>query len=125
MKRSLQIILVILSVIPLAFALIGLFGGAQLANEGGAVTAGLDNQFRYLSAFYLSLFFLIWWVLQDLENRGTVLKLLVFAIFLGGVARLYSYLTVGPPPTHAIGGMILELGSPVLMLWHKLAFKKG
>lgn len=125
MKRSLQIILVILSVIPLAFALIGLFGGAQLANEGGAVTAGLDNQFRYLSAFYLSLFFLIWWVLQDLENRGTVLKLLVFAIFLGGVARLYSHLTVGPPPTHAIGGMVLELGSPVLVLWHKLAFKKG
>jgi len=124
MKRGLQIILALLSLIPLAFALIGLVGGAELANEGGAVTAGLDNQFRYLSAFYLSLFFMIWWVLQDLENRGTVLKLLVLAIFLGGVARLYSYLTVGPPPLHAIVGMALELGSPVLVLWHKLAFKK-
>jgi len=125
MKRSLQIVLAILSFIPLAFAVIGLFGGAQMANEGGGVTAGLDNQFRYFSAYYLSLFFIIWWVLQDLENRGTVLRLMVLAIFLGGLARLYSFLTVGPPPTHAIGGMILELGSPILALWHAMVVKKG
>lgn len=125
MKRGLQIVLAVLSLIPLAFALMGLMGGAEAANGGGAVTAELDNQFRYLSAYYLSLFFLIWWVLQDLDNRGTVLRLLVLAIFLGGLARLYSYLTVGPPPLHAIGGMILELGSPVLALWHKIVTKKA
>lgn len=125
MKRGLQILLAVLSLIPLAFAVMGLYGGAEMANEGGAVTAGLDNQFRYLSAYYLSLFFLIWWVLQDLEHRGAVLRLLVLAIFLGGLARLYSYLTVGPPPTHAVGGMLLELGAPAIALWHKLAFKKG
>jgi len=125
MKRGLQIVLAILSLIPLAFALMGIFGGAQLANEGGAVTAGLDNQFRYLSAYYLSLFFLIWWILQDLEGRGTVLRLLVLAIFLGGLARLYCYIIVGPPPTRAIGGMILELGSPVLALWHTMVVKRA
>jgi len=83
----------------------------------------LDNQFRYLSAYYLSLFFLIWWILQDLENRGAVLRLLILAIFLGGLARLYSYVTVGPPPARAIGGMLLELGAPIIALWHKMAFK--
>lgn len=124
MKRGLQIVLAVLSLIPLAFAVMGLYGGAELANEGVAVSAGLDNQFRYLSAYYLSLFFLIWWVLQDLENRGEVLRLLILAIFLGGLARLYSYLTAGPPPTRAIGGMVLELGSPVLILWHNLVAKK-
>jgi len=125
MKRGLQIVLAVLSLIPLAFAVIGVFGGAQMANEGAAVTAELDNQFRYLSAYYLSLFFLIWWVLQDLENRGTVLRLLVLAIFLGGLARLYSHLTIGPPPTQAIGGMILELGSPILAFWHAMIAKKA
>lgn len=124
MKRGLQIVLAVLSLIPLFFAVTGLFGGGQAANAGEAVTAGLDNQFRYLSAYYLSLFFLIWWVLQDLEHRGTVLRLLVLAIFLGGLARLYSYLTVGPPPVNAMVGMVLELGAPALVLWHKLAFKK-
>jgi len=125
MKRGLQIVLAVLSLIPLAFAVMGLVGGAAGANGGLDVTAELDNQFRYLSAYYLSLFFLIWWVLQDLDNRGAVLRLLVLAIFLGGLARLYSYLTVGPPPMRAIGGMALELGAPVLALWHKMATKKG
>ena len=123
MKRGLQIALAGLSLIPLAFALIGLVGGGAGANDGIAVAAELDNQFRYLSAYYLSLTFLIWWVLGDLETRGAVLRLLVLAIFLGGLARLYSYLTVGPPPPQMIGGMALELGSPVLALWHKLAIK--
>jgi len=125
MKRGLQIVLAVLSLIPLAFAVMGLVGGAAGSNEGVEVTAFLDNQFRYLSAYYLSLFFLIWWVLQDLKNRGAVLRILVLAIFLGGLARLYSYLTIGPPPLRAIGGMVLELGAPVLALWHKLAFKKA
>ena len=126
MKRGLQIVLAVLSLIPLYFAITGLIGGGEAANAGEAVTAGLDNQFRYLSAFYLSLFFLIWWVLRDLDNRGAVLRLLVLAIFLGGLARLYSYLTVGPPPLHAMIGMALELGAPVLVLWHsKVANKKG
>ena len=123
MKRGLQIVLAVLSLIPLAFAVMGLFGGGAGANGGVEVAAELDNQLRYLSAYYLSLTFLIWWVLGDLENRGTVLRLLILAIFLGGLARLYSFLTVGPPPVHMIGGMALELGSPVLALWHKMATK--
>ncbi len=124
MKRGLQIILAILSLIPLAFGFMGITGGAEMANGGQAVTAGLDNQFRYLSAYYLSLFFLIWWILQDLESRGTVLRLIVLAIFLGGLARLYCYIVVGPPPRQAIIGMILELASPVLALWHAMVVKK-
>lgn len=118
MKRGLQIVLAVLSLIPLAFALMGLIGGAKAANNGNLVSAELDNQFRYLSAYYLSLFFLIWWVLQDLEHRGAVLRLLILAIFLGGLARLYSYLTVGMPPMQMMAGMALELGAPILILWH-------
>ena len=125
MRRGLQIILAVLSLIPLVFAIMGVWGGAQLANEGQVVAAGLDNQFRYLSAYYLSLFFLIWWILQDLENRGAVLRILVLAIFLGGLARVYSYLTIGSPPIRAISGMILELGSPLLIVWHNIVIKKG
>jgi len=86
-----------------------------------AVSAGLDNQFRYLSAFYLSMFFGIWYVLGDLDRRGAVLRLFVLAIFIGGLARLYSYIYVGPPPANAMVGMALELGSPLLILWHHLA----
>ncbi len=120
MRTALKIVLMILSLIPLYFAVTGVFGGAVSVNGGDAVSAGLDNQFRYLSAYYFSLFLLIWYVLGDLDNRGTVLRMLVLAIFLGGVARLYSYLQVGPPPADLILGMALELGAPVLVLWHRI-----
>jgi len=107
----------VLSLIPLYYGLLGVWGGAEFANQGGAVTNGLDNQYRYLSAYYLSLFFLIWWILQDLESRGAVLRLLVLAIFIGGFARLYSYLSVGPASHQETAGMLLELGAPLLAFW--------
>jgi len=120
MRTSFKIILMILSLIPLYFAVTGVFGGAQALSSGESVGPELDNQFRYLSAYYLSLFLLIWYVLGDIDNRGTVLRILVLAIFLGGLARLYSYLQVGTPPPMLMAGMALELGAPVLAIWHRI-----
>ena len=123
MRSAFKFVLMILSLIPLYFAVTGIWSGAGL--HGDTVSAPLDNQFRYLSAYYLSLFFLIWYVLGDLEGRGTVLRLLILAIFIGGLARLYSYLNVGPPQPLQLAGMALELGAPVLALWHKLITKNA
>jgi len=120
MRLSFKIVLMVLSLIPLFFAVTGLWGGAAANNGGEAVSAALDNQYRYLSAYYLSLFFGIWYVLGDIDTRGTVLRLFVLAIFIGGIARLISYLQIGEPPAQAMVGMALELGSPILILWHRL-----
>ena len=119
MRTSFKIVLMVLSLIPLCFAVVGLIGGAAGANSGGGVSAELDNQYRYLSGYYLSLFFGIWYVLGDIDNRGAVLRLFVFAIFIGGLARLISYVQVGAPPMQGMVGMVLELGSPILILWHR------
>ncbi len=123
MRLSFKIVLMILSLIPLYFAVTGIFGGAASNNGGEIVKAALDNQYRYLSGYYLSLFFLIWYVLGDIDRRGTVLRLLVLAIFIGAVARLLSYAQLGPPPAQAMAGMALELGAPVLALWHRIIEK--
>ncbi|NNE58966.1 MAG: DUF4345 domain-containing protein [Hellea sp.] len=122
MKRGLQIILLILSLIPLYFAVTGVTGGAAGMNGGDAVSNELDNQFRYLSAFYLVLTFLIWFIVRDIENYTGIFRIIVFAIFLGGLTRLYCYLHVGIPPQTMVGGMFLELGAPILAFWqHKVA----
>ncbi len=118
MRQAFKIILMILSLIPLFFAVTGLLGGA--AQFGDTVSAPLDNQFRYLSAFYLILFLLIWYVLANIEERGTVLRLAIVAIFIGGLARLYSYVNVGTPEPIQMAGMFLELGSPLIALWHRI-----
>ena len=120
MRTTFKIALMVLSLIPLCFAVTGLIGGASALNGETAVSAGLDNQFRYLSGYYLSLFLGIWYVLGDIDNRGTILRLLVIAIFIGGLARVYSFFHVGPPPMNAMVGMFLEVTSPILILWHRL-----
>ncbi len=119
MRIGFKIILVILSLIPLYFGISGMFGGPVPLNGGEAVATSLDNQFRYLSAFYIALFLLIWWVLRDIDRRGTVMALCVAAIFIGGLARLYSHLTVGPAEGTQMVGMILELGAPILIVWQR------
>lgn len=123
MKRGLQITLFILSLIPLYFAVTGFMGGAASLNGGEAVAADLDNQFRYLSAFYLILTFLIWYIIPSPESHTGIFRLAILAIFLGGLARLYSYMNVGVPEPVMIGGMLLELGAPVLAVWQNLVVK--
>lgn len=123
MRSSFKILLMILSLIPLYFAVTGIWGGAASNNEGVEVSAALDNQYRYLSGYYISLFLGIWYVLGDIDNRGTVLRLFVLALFIGGLARLLSYAQIGQPPLLATVGMALELGSPILVIWHRMLEK--
>jgi len=118
MKRSLQIVLFILSLIPLYFGLMAIIFGPAQHIDPAHVTNSLDNQYRYLGAFYLSLSFLLWWMLPNIEKHKTPLRLLVLAIFIGGLARLYSHFTVGPGLPMQTAGMALELGLPLLLIWH-------
>lgn len=116
MKKTLQIILAVLSLIPLFFGLTGIVLGAGRWLPPEAVTPAIDNQYRYLSAFYLSLAFLIWWMIPNIEKHATPLRILVGAIFIGGAARVLSMVTIGPPPTINIWGMFLELGAPLILV---------
>ena len=118
MKKTLQIILLVLSLIPLFFAVVGIWLGAGRWLPPEAVTPAIDNQYRYLSGFYLSLAFLIWWMVPNIEKHAAPLRLLVLAIFIGGLARAFSYVSVGVPPTVNILGMALELGAPLILLLH-------
>lgn len=124
MRLGLQIALGALSLIPLVFAVIGVFlGPGQFGVE--PVSAALDNQYRYLSAYYVSLSFLLWWAIPTIERHGTMLRLLVAALVLGGLARLYSHLTVGPGDPGQFVGMILELGAVVFIPWQAAVARKA
>lgn len=124
MKRGLQIALGILSLIPILLAVQNIGGGAAgLAGE--PVSAALDNQFRYLSAFYLSLSFLIWWAIPNIERHTAMVCILVGCVFLGGLARLYSYMTLGHPGADLFGGMVLEFVLIGLIPWQLAVAKRA
>jgi hypothetical protein len=117
MRKSLQITLLILSVIPLFFGLTGVIFGTGRFLEPGAVVPQLDNQFRYLSGMYLMVSFLIWWAVPAIERHGALLRIITLALFLGGVARAVSWATVGQPPLFQIAAMILEMSAPLFAIW--------
>ena len=125
MKRGLQIALGAFSIIPVVFAILGFTAGAgRLTPEG--VTVDLDNQYRYFSGMYLVVSFLIWSIIPAIERHGRTLFLISAAIFIGGLGRLVSYLTLGPPSQDLVAGMGIELVLPViLVLWQRAVAAKG
>ncbi len=117
MKRALQGVLAVLSLIPLNFGLRGLIIGPKDIMPAEHVNAAIDNVMRYQSGYYLSLFMILWWIIPNIEKHTTLFRILVPAIFIGGLGRLASYLTIGSPPAQMIARHILELGAPAFAVW--------
>lgn len=122
MKLALQIALGILSLIPLYFSVTGVLAGAASLQD--APSAGIDNQFRYLSAIYLAITLLIWWVIPKVEQHATPVRIVACVMFLGGFARLYSHLTLGPGEPTQFTGMIIEFCAIIFIPWQYLVAKK-
>ncbi|MDQ2088706.1 DUF4345 domain-containing protein [Marimonas arenosa] len=117
MRRRLQIVMGVLSVVPLAFGLMNTVGGAGLLVPQDAVTAAMDSQFRFQSAWYLALAVIIWWMIPQVERQTALFRIIVAFLFIGGLARVWSATTLGMPPGDMFAGMVLELCLPILIPW--------
>lgn len=117
MKLGLQIVLGILSLIPGIFGLYNIWIGAARYVSADQLIPELDNQFRYQSGVYFGIAVLIWWLIPRIEKEVAVFRIVIFAVFFGGLARVFSILNVGMPEPAMIGGMILELSVPLLIIW--------
>ncbi|MDJ0628803.1 MAG: DUF4345 domain-containing protein [Rhodobacter sp.] len=117
MRRGLQIVLAILSLIPLWFGILNTTGGAARFLDPDLVNAALDSQFRFQSAWYLALAPIIWWVIPQVEKQTMLFRIIVALIFIGGLGRVWAATIHGMPPSTMIGGMMLELIVPVLIPW--------
>ncbi|HRX75412.1 MAG TPA: DUF4345 domain-containing protein [Hyphomonas sp.] len=125
MKRGLQIALGVFSLIPVAFAILGFVAGAgRLSPDGVAVD--LDNQYRYFSGMYLVVAFMLWSIIPSIEKHGRTLFLVSAAIFIGGLGRVVSYMTMGAPAQDLAVGMGIELVAPVIfVLWQRSVAAKA
>ncbi len=124
MKLGLQIILGILSLIPLFFGVTGLLWGTSQFMPEEQIIPALDNQFRYWAGFYFVLAFLLWWAIPNIERHTTLLRIVCLALVIGGLGRLISHLTVGAGAPDQFGAMILEIGSVVFVIWQAMLPKE-
>lgn len=125
MKLGLQIGLGLFSLIPLAFAVLGIAQGAAFYAPGSDVPAAVDNQFRYLSAIYLLVTLLLWWIIPQVEKHALILTFVCGVIFIGGLARLISHVAVGPGMDFQFSGMIIELLVPGFVIWQRLVARSA
>ena len=117
MKRGLHIFLGALSLVPLLVASLGLLFGAGRFFPEEVITPDFDSHYRYITGYYLSLTLFAWWIIPNIEKHTAVLRIVVFAVFMGGVGRAISLFSVGTPPANAVGFMVLELCLPLLLFW--------
>lgn len=122
-RRALQIVLTVLSLIPLlGLAIIWTRGPAFFGSDAAAVPNALDNQFRYLAGVYAgAVTGGLWWAIPRIEQRAVPVCIAAGAVFLGGIGRCVSMAAVGSPGDPSMmGGLLLELGvAPLLVLWQR------
>lgn len=125
MKLGLQIVLGLFSLVPLAFAVMGMASGPAGLDPGGSVAAAVDNQFRYLSGMYVVVTLLLWSIIPEIEKHFRTAAIICAALFIGGIGRLISQMAVGPGTDFQVSGAFIELGSPLLLVWVWLVAKRA
>lgn len=124
-KMMLQIVLAVLGFIPIfTGGLSIILGVGALSAVGGLVPSEavnnvvVDSEIRFLGAIWFGIGVIVYWVIPAIDKQTTLFRLLIGGIFLGGIGRLLSALSVGIPPIQFIGVIVLELiGMPLLLLW--------
>jgi hypothetical protein len=125
-KIALQVAVVIGSIVPIAAGAAGIFLGPSLVG-GPADSADLDGHFRYLSGLLLGIGLAYLSAVPRIEQRRQRFLLLGAIVFIGGLGRLLSVVTIGTPPSlPMIGALMMELAvTPLLTLWQFKASATG
>ena len=115
MKLGLQIVLGLFSLIPLAFAVMGMAHGAAGLDPGGQVAGAVDNQFRYLSGMYAVVTLLLWSIIPEIEKHFRTAAIICAALFVGGALQKAF------DPQQVIG-LLSGWHLPGLLVWPALAY---
>lgn len=117
-KRLLQAVVGLACLVPLSAGLWGVALGPGWLRGVDLVPVDLDSHFRYISGIFLGVGIGFMTCLRTIEARGDRFWLLGSLVVAGGLARLFSLITVGQPSNGHIFGLVMELGVvPCLMAW--------
>lgn len=117
-KRLLQIVVAIACLVPLSIGGESIVRGPSFLGHPPVVPADLDSHFRYISGIFFAVGIAFASCIPNIEVKGARFRLLGALVVCGGLARVVSLLTVGPPSKGHLFGLAMELGVvPLLMLW--------
>jgi hypothetical protein len=118
-KRLLQAVIALVACVPVYAGGAGMLLGPAIVGAG-AVSVTADSHFRYLSGLLLGVGFCYWSCLPQIERRGARLSLLTFLVFVGGVGRAMSLVSLGAPSRFHVAALAIELAvAPAVWLWQR------
>ncbi len=119
-KRPLQIVSAIMGTVPVITGLVQMMGihDPLYASLNLPADATLDSNMRFLAGVWLGLGLASWWLVPRITEQTVLFRFLWLMIFLGGIGRLVSMVSVGMPLTPLIAFTALEiLGAPLFVYW--------
>lgn len=117
-KRLLQLIVAFACMVPLVTGGTGILHGPDWLRGVGAAPVDLDSHFRYMSGIFFGVGLAFCTCVPDIEAKGKRFRMLGAFVVIGGFARAWSLVSVGPPSKGHLLGLSMELGVvPCLMLW--------
>ncbi|HEX9964003.1 MAG TPA: DUF4345 domain-containing protein [Allosphingosinicella sp.] len=118
-RRLLQLAIAMGCIVPFLAGGSGILKGpAFLHGVAGPVAADLDSHFRYLSGLLFAIGLAFASCIPGIERKSARFRLLALLVFVGGLARLISYASIGMPGRGHVFGLAMELVAvPLLVLW--------
>lgn len=123
-KKTLQIVLGLASLAPLIIGLMDYIPGVpKYFPTGTEIPAELDSEFRFMVGAFMAYALMGYYIVRNIETAVWPLRIMCIGVFVGGLGRLISILTVGAPPTGLYISMVVELAFPLLILWQNSVIK--
>lgn len=121
--KVLALFIAVFGIVCMGIALVHIAFGPASIPGSIPVNATLDSEDRFYASLFLGFGAAHVWCARDLGARLGVLLALQATFFIGGLARIISWIMVGPPFELFIALGALELIiPPAVWLWHRHAF---
>lgn len=118
-RRLLQCVFAAASLVPLIAGGAGMILGPWMIAEG-TVPRGLDSHFRYLSGLLFAIGLGYVSSIPRIEHQGQRVWLLTALVFVGGIGRLISLISLGAAPATSYAALTMELlVAPACALWQR------
>ena len=117
-KRALQVAVAIGSLVPIGAGAAGVIFGPRMLDSGLIGPADLDSHFRYLSGLLLAIGIGFVSTVPMIETHSGRFRLLTGIVVVGGIGRMLSLLSIGPPSPAMTAALVMELVvTPALAFW--------